>query len=155
MVPVGTGTRAKLPDVAPGGAYGSRAATETAIQAAPLAHGSVPPVQPISAAEQLAAPPQQADPAAALAAAQGYSPDGPSLVDPSQNPNEPVTAGLATGPGPGPGALNMPDPRQADVQTWATYLPTLEYLASLPNSTTSTRNFVRQLRAAMPTAATR
>jgi hypothetical protein len=31
----------------------------------------------------------------------------PSLSDPSANPNEPITAGLASGPGPGPEALTM------------------------------------------------
>lgn len=146
VVPVGTGRNEKMPDVAPGGAYGSRLATETAIHAAPLAQGSVPPVAPMDAAAQLAAPPQ-GDP---LAAAQNYNPDGPGLLDPSQHPNEPVTAGLASGPGAGPGVLAMPDPTQADVQTWHSYLPTLEYLASQPGSTQSTRSFVRQLRAAMP-----
>jgi hypothetical protein len=48
------------------------------------------------------------DAQAALAAAQGYNPAGPGLLDPTQRPNEPVTAGLSSGPGTGPEALNMP-----------------------------------------------
>lgn len=148
VAPYNTGHSAAMPEPT-GRPYGARQATEQAIQASPLAQGSVPPVPPIDQGQ-----PAQADPAAALAAAQGYSPDGPGLLDPSQNPNEPVTAGLASGPGPGPGVLALPDPHQADVQTWRAYLPTLEYLASLPSSTTSTRNFTRQLRAAMPPSTT-
>lgn len=33
--------------------------------------------------------------------------DIPSLEDPTLNPGQPVTAGLASGPGPGPNALNV------------------------------------------------
>jgi hypothetical protein len=32
--------------------------------------------------------------------------DIPGLTDPTANPDEPITAGLASGPGPGPSALN-------------------------------------------------
>lgn len=32
------------------------------------------------------------------------------LDAPTQRPNEPLTAGLPSGPGPGPGALAAPDP---------------------------------------------
>lgn len=154
VAPYNTGHNEKPPDVAPGGAYGSRQATKQAIAGAPLAGPSVEPVAPVGAPDAGSQQPQGIDPQAALAAAQQYSPAGPGLTDPTNNPNEPVTAGLASGPGPGPSSLNMPDPTQQDVQAWRTYLPTLEYLASMPTSTASTRNFVRRLRSAMPPSAT-
>jgi hypothetical protein len=152
VAPYNTGHNEKVPTEPGGRAYGARKATEQAIAASPLAGPSVAPAP----AGPAPAPPDaggQVDPTAALAAAQGYSPQGPGLTDPSQNPNEPVTAGLPSGPGVGPEGLAMPDPTQADTQAWATYLPTLEYLASMPGSTASTRNFVRRLRAAMPPSA--
>lgn len=34
--------------------------------------------------------------------------NGPSLTDPTQRPNEPITAGADIGPGPGSEALNLP-----------------------------------------------
>lgn len=160
VAPVNTGHNEKIPNVAPGGAYGSRQATEQAIHAAPLAGPSTSPVAapapvaPPGAPDAGVQPPSGVDPSAALQAAQQYSPQGPGLLDPSSNPNEPVTAGLASGPGVGPGALSMPDPTQQDVQSWRPYLPTLEYLASRPGSTASTRNFVRRLRSAMPSSTT-
>lgn len=143
---VGTGARAPEKDIPTGRPYGARAEAETAIAAVPLAGPSAPPAAP-------AAAPVAPNDAALLAAAQQYQMGGPGLTDPTAHPNEPVTAGLATGPGAGPAALNMPDPTALDTQTWRTYLPTLEYMASLPSSTASTRNFVRRLRSTMPPAA--
>jgi hypothetical protein len=44
--------------------------------------------------------------ASILAAATAQAPpSGPGLSGPTQRPNEPVTAGLPSGPGPGPEAL--------------------------------------------------
>ncbi len=111
VAPYNTGGE-KMPDVAPGGKYGSRQATEAAIDAAPLAEGGGT-VTPISS-----------DPSAMLAAAQGYNPQGPGLTDPSENPNEPVTAGLATGPGEGPAGLNLPAAPEQAVTT-ANFLRTI------------------------------
>lgn len=45
---------------------------------------------------------------AALAAALAMEPPVGGLARPSQRPNEPVTAGLAIGPGPGPEVLPLP-----------------------------------------------
>lgn len=154
---VGTATRAPEKDIPTGRPYGARAEAQTAIAALPLAGGSVPPVESAGpAAAPTAAPAGSTaapNDAALLQAAQQYQMSGSGLTDPSANLNEPVTAGLATGPGVGPGALNMPDPTQQDLQTWRQYLPTLEYMASLPSSTASTRNFVRRLRSTMPPSA--
>lgn len=152
VLPVGTGTRNPAKEIPTGQPYGAATEQRTALQAVPAAGPTLAATPPVTAPEPPQGPPQ-VDPQAALAAASGYNPTGPTLSDPTQNPNEPVTAGLASGPGPGPEALNMPNPQQQDVATWAHYLPTLEYLASLPNSTATTRNFVRQLRASMPPTA--
>jgi len=65
------------------------------------------------------------------------------LDAPSARPDEPVTAGLATGPGPGPEALGLSN---AEPQRLAPYLPVLELAASLPGSSRTLRQFVRTLR---------
>lgn len=67
----------------------------------------------------------------------------------SERPNEPVTAGLPVGSGPGPEALG-PMGEARDMLAWKQYLPMLEHLASMPGSTTTTRQFVRRLRSQMP-----
>lgn len=69
----------------------------------------------------------------------------------SERPDEPITAGLKSGPGPGPEALGMHagDPEDADLRDMALYLPTLEYLAGMPGSSRATRNFVRRLKGAI------
>lgn len=144
VAPYNTGNNETAkPPVPTGRAYGARAATETALQAVPAAGPSADMAAPTAGT-----PP--ASDAALLQAATDYQAPLGGLTDPSQNPNEPVTAGLPSGPGAGPEALSTPDPNAADMQTWAAYLPTLEYLASLPGSTSSTRNFVRRLRSALP-----
>jgi len=74
------------------------------------------------------------------------------LSQPSQNPNEPVTAGAASGPGPGPAALGLPqvDPSdQAGIQYLRNSLPTLEVMAGMPMATSAFRQFVRRVRASV------
>jgi hypothetical protein len=68
--------------------------------------------------------------------------------EPSQRPDEPISAGLPTGPGGGsslprrgPGNLT---PEQAD--RMRSYLPVLVMLASQDDADPETRRFVRQLR---------
>lgn len=90
----------KLPiAVAPSTSYGSATASRTAQQAIPMANPSVAPAQATPVAPQsLGSIVQQA----------GIN----GLHNPTQRPNEPVTAGLATGAGPGPealGPLGAPD----------------------------------------------
>ena len=74
-----------------------------------------------------AAIPQQAGmpPAPATPVDQGPPPTG--LGEPTQNPNEPVTAGAADGPGPGTAALNLPpcDDAQKLRQQFGPILPAL------------------------------
>lgn len=74
------------------------------------------------------------------------------LSAPSTRPNEPVQAGLSVGPGPGPESIPSLNPAtpNPDLIAFAPYLPALELMTSLPNTSTATRNFVRYLRASIP-----
>lgn len=71
-----------------------------------------------------------------------------SIFDPTDRPDEPVTAGSAYGDGPGPEGLRDPATaqRDADVDRLRAYLPALEALVKRPNVSAETRNFVRRLR---------
>jgi hypothetical protein len=72
---------------------------------------------------------------------------------PSDRPEEPITAGLSTGPGPGPDALGLGPqgkPEDVDMRDMAIYLPTLEMLASQPGASMATKTFVRRLRGQLP-----
>lgn len=67
---------------------------------------------------------------------------------PTQNPNEPIQAGLPMGPGAG---STMP-PQQPtlspeDARRLQAYIPTLVLLASQEDASPATKQFVRQLRA--------
>jgi hypothetical protein len=72
------------------------------------------------------------------------------LGEPTQNPNEPVTAGADSGPGPGMASLGLGNPDAANVQALLPYLPSLEVMAAQPNATPAFKNFVRTLRGNMP-----
>jgi len=72
-----------------------------------------------------------------------------TLLDPSSNPSEPITAGVDFGPGPGSDALpkninanTRPDENRAIVQK---YLPTLLSAANLPDTPDSYKRFVNYL----------
>lgn len=72
-----------------------------------------------------------------------------TLLDPSSNPSEPITAGVDFGPGPGSDALpsnisanTRPDENRAIVQK---YLPTLLTAANLPDTPDSYKRFVNYL----------
>jgi hypothetical protein len=87
--------------------YGARQASEQSQATLPLPNAPRPGggSQPSSAG----APAAGVDPMQAmLAAAQNMPPPGPPLNAPSARANEPVTAGLSSGPGPGPEVLNIP-----------------------------------------------
>lgn len=68
---------------------------------------------------------------------------------PSERPDEPVTTGIAMGPGAGPEALTLPGAGDSneDKQRLLSYLPALEVAAQSPNSSQAFRNYVRVLRA--------
>lgn len=70
---------------------------------------------------------------------------------PSERPDEPVTTGIAMGPGAGPEALTLPGAGDTneDKQRLLSYLPALEVAAQAPNSSQAFRNYVRVLRATL------
>lgn len=72
-----------------------------------------------------------------------------TLLDPTINPSEPITAGVDFGPGPGSEALpNMfkNDARQDEnVKIAMTYLPDLSLAAQSPNAPDSYKRFVNYL----------
>ena len=89
-----------------------------------------------------------------LDALKNFVPPNVGLGNPSDRPDEPVTAGLGVGPGGGPEMLQgfqqpAPGPNP-DVLRLARHLPMLEMLASRPNTSATTRSFVRRLRASLP-----
>ena len=72
-----------------------------------------------------------------------------TFMDPTNNPSEPITAGVDFGPGPGSEALpNMfkSDARQDEnVQIAMSYLPDLSLAAQSPNAPDSFKRFVNYL----------
>lgn len=98
--------------------------------------------------EQQAGAPMASAPKARNAAVPEGNPLG-TLLDPSNNPSEPITAGVDFGPGPGSDALprninanTRPDENRAIVQK---YLPTLLSAANLPDTPDSYKRFVNYL----------
>lgn len=73
-----------------------------------------------------------------------YPEDTPNLMGPTRNPDEPITAGLPTGPGPGPTTLK--DQSAVDAQQLKAYLPALTASANMPNMPPSFVKFVQYLR---------
>src|SRR5438105_4320005 len=120
--------------VVTGQAYGQAQALQNAQRAIPLPNNQAVP-----------APISPASPAAAGGPGPPALPGQNDFLRPTERPGEPVTAGIPSGPGPGPEALSTippADPNQADAQQWARYLPSLEFMASQPDASMSTRNFV-------------
>ena len=75
----------------------------------------------------------------------------PSLTDPTARPDEPVTAGADEGEGMSSAAAGIASPGATDIddstrQRLLGALPTLLWLASQPQASEQTRQFVRQLR---------
>jgi hypothetical protein len=75
----------------------------------------------------------------------GVTPDDiPGLSDPTQRPNEPITAGLPVGAGPGP----RPDPRLQETQQLKKYLPLIGLYLDQPETPDSVRLLYRYIRGA-------
>lgn len=91
----------QAPTAAPGQTYGVAAEQLRAQQQVPLPK-QVPPSAPAPAGSAPAGPPPPAGAAPSILPG-GLGP----LTAPSDRPNEPLTAGLASGPGPGPEALGV------------------------------------------------
>ncbi len=137
-------TDGKQPAMAlPNAAYGEQAAFRAAqsagamAQATPTPGGPPGPPQGLGgAAAQNSAPPVNVTP----------------FGDPTANPDQPVTAGAAAGPGVGPQALGLPPPDpqvqmdQNDARRLVEYLPVFEYMSSQPGASDSLRTYVRQIR---------
>lgn len=71
--------------------------------------------------------------------------DSPMLSDPTMRPDEPLTAGLSTGPGVGPEALNL-DPRPAETMRMKKWLPVLEPIIDEPDTPESVKMLYRYMR---------
>lgn len=71
----------------------------------------------------------------------------PGLYDPTNRPDEPVTAGIDQGDGAGSDALMMSQPDDAAFRaSIATYMPVLAYIAGRPDTSPETRAAIRKLR---------
>jgi hypothetical protein len=89
----------------PGRRYGEGVAQQQMQQAMPAPDRSGAPVAPAGAAMPPEAMPPQAAPPVDVQ--QYLSTHNPALLSGTQLPDQPVTAGLPTGPGPGPEVLGM------------------------------------------------
>lgn len=78
------------------------------------------------------------------------APDAIGLGEPSQNPDQPVTAGADMGEGPGSEVLGAP-PVDPSASRNDSYIIALEWMASQPNSSDASRNLLRQIKANMVT----
>lgn len=123
---------AQAPAAPKGQSYGDAGAQLHAQSVVPVAGGPVPP--------GVGAPAPSPTGAEGLQGAPGLAPGQvPSLGDPTSRPNEPVTAGLSTGPGGGPGTLGpraLPPPELGVLKAaYAQYAATMpaggEYLRRL------------------------
>jgi len=66
--------------------------------------------------------------------------------DPTTQPDTPVTAGAASGPGAGTEALNLPDQQSEDLQKLQNWMPVLEFMANQPGASWAMRNVIRQVK---------
>lgn len=73
--------------------------------------------------------------------------DSPMLTDPTQRPDEPITAGLSTGPGPGPEVLGL-DPRPMETVQMKKWMPILKPIIDEPDTPESVKMLYRYMRGA-------
>lgn len=77
-----------------------------------------------------------------------------TLLSPTDNPSEPITAGASVGPGPGPEVLPKSitgDIRsQENIQVIAKYIPALVEATKIPDAPDSYKRFVNSLLEQMP-----
>ena len=85
----------------------------------------------------------------AMMSAPAVTPDDtPGLLDPTQYPDQPITAGLPVGPGPGPEVLTNRDPRIQETKALQKWLPLLDVIGDDPETPDSVRSLVRYIRSA-------
>jgi hypothetical protein len=68
------------------------------------------------------------------------------LLDPTGRPQEPITTGMASGPGAGPEALTGMDPRREETVRMKKWLPMLEGIADEPDTPDSVKMLFRYMR---------
>jgi hypothetical protein len=72
-----------------------------------------------------------------------YPEDTPNLLDPTSRPEEPITAGLMSGPGGGP---EMRDPRVGEIRQLKRFLPLIEPFLDDPQTPNSVRALVKYIK---------
>lgn len=99
--------------------------------------------------QQQGAPLAQSSPIPSAPSGAGLGNGGPGVIPltaPTQRPNEPVTAGAASGPGPGPEALGIKTMADQDYQQkLQSYMPVLNFMANLPGASASAKAVVMDL----------
>lgn len=126
----------------PNAAYGEGKEFATAESGAPMAGRMPMPSGPTPSAGG-APTPQTAPPM-----------DVTHFGSPTENPDEPVTAGAPIGPGVGPEAMGLiPMDQQIqgkDLELMKAYLPYLEWVANQPGASAASKAYVRQIKVMMP-----
>ena len=67
------------------------------------------------------------------------------LFGSSDRPDEPITSGIARGPGAGPSPRDSEDPYDSDMGFISQYLPALRKASESPNATNTFKSVVRYL----------
>ena len=118
----------------PAAYYGERQEMRDIQGGAQMAQGSMPAGSPVMPSNG------STPPSAPVSPGQGVTP----LTDPTERPDEPITAGapLGAGPGPTPQPISSPD----DVQKILPYLPIIEARANMAESSQTLRNIVQYLK---------
>lgn len=118
----------------PAAYYGERQEMRDIQGGATMAQGSMPAGSPVMPSNGMTPP------SAPVSPGQGITP----LTDPTERPDEPITAGapLGAGPGPTPQPISSPD----DVQKILPYLPIIEARANMAESSQTLRNIVQYLK---------
>lgn len=130
----------------PGQQYGKATAQEAAQRAVPM--GPAPVAAPAPSAPQAPAQPVQRAPQPQAPVPGQFG----QFARPSESPDEPITAGLSTGPGPGPEVLphNAQGREFLDDPSSSQYVALLERAVDLGLASPATARFVRLLRSQLP-----
>ena len=75
-----------------------------------------------------------------------YPDQTPNLLDPTNRPDEPITAGLKSGAGPGPELMTDFDPRPAEIQGLRKWIPLLEPIMARPDTPDSVKLLIRYIK---------
>jgi|694.fasta_scaffold27209_3 hypothetical protein len=119
----------------PAAYYGERQEMRDIQGGAQMAQGSMPTGSPTMPSNGMTPP------SAPMTPGQGVTP----LTDPTERPDEPVTAGAALGPGPGTEALGLPSSNE-DAQRLLKYLPAIMRQAETPDSGQQIKMLAQYLR---------